>query len=123
MRRKVARYLRDASGREEEKKMIGQDGTGRNRMGPYRTGWNGEGAMMPVDGNKEEEEGDGEGVKWNENSPKTHSVEQCVPPVLGAPNVGWNASSRSVPSRPMYQAVPCRTLDNLYESRKGFGSS
>ncbi|KAB2621083.1 UDP-glycosyltransferase 85A5-like [Pyrus ussuriensis x Pyrus communis] len=50
------------------------------------------------------------GVRWNENSPKTRSVEQLVPPVLGAPNVGRNALSHSVPSRPTYQTVPFITL-------------
>ncbi|KAB2615758.1 UDP-glycosyltransferase 85A5-like [Pyrus ussuriensis x Pyrus communis] len=45
------------------------------------------------------------GVRWNENSPKTRPVEQLVPPVLGAPNVGQNALSHFVPSRPTYQTV------------------
>ncbi|KAB2618854.1 S ribonuclease [Pyrus ussuriensis x Pyrus communis] len=94
---------------------------GRNGMGRDRMKRNGAGAKMPSDGNKEEEEGDGEviilcstdvervvpgGVRWNENSPKTRPVEQLVPPVLGAPNVGRNALSHSVPSRPTYQTVP-----------------
>ncbi|KAM2987692.1 hypothetical protein FF2_007828 [Malus domestica] len=60
---------------------------------------------MPSDGNKEEEEGDGEGRR-NENSPKIRHVEQRVPPVLGAPNVGRNASSHSILSRPTYQMIP-----------------
>ncbi|TQD86395.1 hypothetical protein C1H46_028046 [Malus baccata] len=90
------------------------DGTGHDR-----TGQNGERARMPSDGNKEEEEGDGEviilcstdvervvpGVRRDENSPKTRHVEQRVPSVLGAPNVGRNALSHSVPSRPTYQTV------------------
>ncbi|KAB2604744.1 UDP-glycosyltransferase 85A5-like [Pyrus ussuriensis x Pyrus communis] len=46
-----------------------------------------------------------QGVRWNENSPKTRPVEQLVPPILGAPNVGRNALSHSVPSRPTYQTV------------------
>ncbi|KAB2613009.1 S ribonuclease [Pyrus ussuriensis x Pyrus communis] len=87
------------------------DGTGRNGIGRDGTGQdeterNGAGAKMPSDGNKEEEEGDGEGVRWNKNSPKTRPMEQLVPPVLGAPNVGRNALSHSVPSRPTYQTVP-----------------
>ncbi|KAB2615288.1 S ribonuclease [Pyrus ussuriensis x Pyrus communis] len=44
------------------------------------------------------------GVRWNKNSSKTRSVEQLVPPVLDAPNVGRNALSHSVPSRPTYEA-------------------
>ncbi|KAB2602944.1 UDP-glycosyltransferase 85A5-like [Pyrus ussuriensis x Pyrus communis] len=47
-----------------------------------------------------------QGVRWNENSFKTRLVEQLVSPVLGAPNVGRNALSHSVPSRPKYQTVP-----------------
>ncbi|KAB2629499.1 UDP-glycosyltransferase 85A5-like [Pyrus ussuriensis x Pyrus communis] len=46
------------------------------------------------------------GVRWNENSPKTRPVEQLVPPILGAPNVGRNTLSHFVPSRPTYQTVP-----------------
>lgn len=44
----------------------------------------------------------------NENLPKTRLVKQRVPSVLGAPNVGRNASSHSVPSHPTYQTVPKR---------------
>ncbi|RXI02890.1 hypothetical protein DVH24_002968 [Malus domestica] len=47
-------------------------------------------------------------VRRNKNSPKICLVEQRVPPVLGAPNVGQSASFHSVPSRPMYQTVPKR---------------
>ncbi|RXH95226.1 hypothetical protein DVH24_024910, partial [Malus domestica] len=75
------------------------DGTGWNRMGR-----NGEGAKMSLDGNNEEEKEDRElfqGVRQNENSPKIRPVKQRVPPVLDAPNVGLNASSHSVPSRPV----------------------
>ncbi|KAM1133048.1 hypothetical protein ACFX19_043052 [Malus domestica] len=75
---------------------------------------------MPSDGNKEEEEGDGNviilcstdveqvvpRVRRNENSPKIHPVEQRVPPILGVPNVGRNVSSHSVLSRSTYQTVP-----------------
>ncbi|RXH85367.1 hypothetical protein DVH24_040119 [Malus domestica] len=43
------------------------------------------------------------GGRRNKNSPKTRPVGQRVPPILGAPNVGRNASSHSVPSRPTYQ--------------------
>ncbi|KAB2597511.1 S ribonuclease [Pyrus ussuriensis x Pyrus communis] len=76
---------------------MGRDGTERN----------GAGAKMPSDGNKEEEEGDGEVIiLWNENSPKTRPVEQLVPPVLGTPNVRRNTLSHSIPSRPTYQTVP-----------------
>ncbi|KAM0989016.1 hypothetical protein FF1_013003 [Malus domestica] len=75
---------------------------------------------MPSDGNKEEEEGDGEVIilcstdvkrvilggeaeqKFTQNLP----VEQRVPPDLGATNVGRNTSSHSVPSRSTYQKVP-----------------
>ncbi|RXH91033.1 hypothetical protein DVH24_020056 [Malus domestica] len=74
---------------------------------------------MPSDGNKEEEEGDGNviilcstdveqvvpRVRRNENSPKIHPVEQRVPPILGVPNVGRNVSSHSVLSRSTYQTV------------------
>ncbi|RXI04165.1 hypothetical protein DVH24_038439 [Malus domestica] len=100
--------LKDGTGRDE----IRWDETGRDKMG-----WNREEAKMPSDGNKEEEEGDGEiiilcsrRVRWNENSPKIRPVEHHVPPVLGAPNVRRNASSRSVPSRPTYQTVPEGTI-------------
>ncbi|RXH99868.1 hypothetical protein DVH24_021670 [Malus domestica] len=97
-----------------------RDGMKRNGMGRDRTGRNGEGAKMPSDGNKEEE-GDGEviilcstnverivpgGVRRNKNSLTTRHVEQHVPPVLGTPNVGRNASFHSVSSRPTYQTVP-----------------
>ncbi|RXH93618.1 hypothetical protein DVH24_014194 [Malus domestica] len=80
---------------------------------------------MSLDENKEEE-GDEEGVRRNENSPKIRPVEQCVPPVLGIPNVGRNASSHSVPSHPTYQTVPngsCRSckliLVLFFTSRPG----
>ncbi|CAN6709406.1 unnamed protein product [Malus baccata var. baccata] len=43
------------------------------------------------------------GLRRNENSPQPRPVEQRVPPVLGVPNVGRNASSYSVPFRPTYQ--------------------
>ncbi|RXH77164.1 hypothetical protein DVH24_023438 [Malus domestica] len=69
---------------------------------------------MPSDGNKEEEEGDGEviilcstdvervvlGGEANENSSKICSMEHRIPSVLGTPNVRRNVSSHSVPSRP-----------------------
>ncbi|RXH98625.1 hypothetical protein DVH24_010950 [Malus domestica] len=40
------------------------------------------------------------GVRWNKNLPKIRPMEQLVPPVLGAPNVGWNVLCHSVPSCP-----------------------
>ncbi|CAN6544789.1 unnamed protein product [Malus baccata var. baccata] len=98
----------------------GWDGTERNGTGRDRTGRNREGAKMPSNGNRKEEEGDEEviilcstdveqgvpGVRRNENSPKIRPVEQRVPPVLGALNVGRNASSHSIMSSPTYQTVP-----------------
>ncbi|RXH68202.1 hypothetical protein DVH24_028349 [Malus domestica] len=96
---------------------VSRDGTRRNEMGRDKTGRNGEGAKMLSDGNKEEEEGDGEmwnesfqGVRRNENSPKIRPMEQHVPPILGALNVGWNASSHFVPSRPTYQTAWDKTV-------------
>ncbi|KAB2619939.1 UDP-glycosyltransferase 85A5-like [Pyrus ussuriensis x Pyrus communis] len=50
------------------------------------------------------------GLRWNENSPTTRPVEQLIPPILGAPNVGRNDLSHSVPSRPTYQTVPQRLI-------------
>ncbi|RXI06813.1 hypothetical protein DVH24_025949 [Malus domestica] len=60
-------------------------------------GRNREGTKMPSNGNKEEVEGDEEVIIL-------YSTDY-VPPILGAPNVRQNASSYSVPSRPMYQTV------------------
>ncbi|KAM1872405.1 hypothetical protein ACFX13_006363 [Malus domestica] len=75
---------------------------------------------MPSDRSEEEEEEDRNVIilcstyvervhsrgRRNEKSSKTCPVEQRIPLVLGAPNVGRNASSRSVPSRPAYQTHP-----------------
>ncbi|KAM2703223.1 hypothetical protein EV2_004842 [Malus domestica] len=75
---------------------------------------------MPLDGNKEEEEGDIEVIilcstdvervvlggeaeqKFTQNSSRGTARST----ILGAPNMGRNASSHSVPSRPTYQTVP-----------------
>ncbi|RXH78289.1 hypothetical protein DVH24_001807 [Malus domestica] len=46
------------------------------------------------------------GKMWNEKSAKFRLMGQPVPQFLGAPNVGPNGSSRSVPSRP----VPSRPV-------------
>ncbi|KAM1708806.1 hypothetical protein TB2_001682 [Malus domestica] len=70
-------------------------------------GRNGERAKMPSDGN---EEGDGNVIilcftDVKQVVPGGYPVEQRVPPVLGAPNVGRNVSSHSVPYR-LECAVP-----------------
>ncbi|KAB2595286.1 S ribonuclease [Pyrus ussuriensis x Pyrus communis] len=62
---------------------------------------------MPSDGNKEEEEGDGEVIiLCSTDVERVVPGGELVPPVLGAPNVGRNALSHSVPSRSAYQTVP-----------------
>ncbi|KAM1069891.1 hypothetical protein ACFX13_001803 [Malus domestica] len=66
-------------------------------------GRNGEGAKMPSDGN--EEEGDGNVIilcftDVKQVVPAGYPVEQHVPSVLDAPNVGRNVSSHSVPFHP-----------------------
>ncbi|KAM1309910.1 hypothetical protein ACFX2H_006538 [Malus domestica] len=63
------------------------------------------------------------GGRWDAKTPKIFLVEHPVPPIFGAPNAGWNASSRSVPSRPTYQTHPksnyCSLEDSIVDSPRG----